>query len=895
MLPRPQLLLLVCVFGQWPAAAVGREVFLNQDGDLVIGAFFPIHRKGPDGERCGALQIEDGLQPLEAMLYTVQQVNADQTLLPGVTLGVAAFDSCDNPAHAMEQALHFVKGFIAHNNAHHGAENEELEYVCEDGKPPKYYERNLERIVAVIGGQSSSVSIQVATLLKLFGIPQISYLSTSPALSNKEKFPYFFRTVPSDVNQAHAMLEILRHFKWQRAAVIYSNTEYGKHGFEMLKSLAANYSVCFSVERRIERDGSTHESDINEAMQDILKRKHLRVVVVFAEKASAHRLLRYAKANKQASELIWISSDSWRRLDDSGGNQLKNAVAVQPLARELRGFDEYMESLRPGNHSNVNPWFNATWEEMFKCNLSTCDPNPMNGITHLVNYRQQNYLHFIRDAVFAVAYALNSLHKELCLGQSGICDAMSHLNETDFLNALKNISFLDEGDQEFRFFDGRDGPPRYSILSYGYEGPTNHMWKVVGNFSLTARGEPLLSLDESSIPFLASGDSHVCSPKCGEQQILVRDADDVCCWKCSSCNPYQIQLGSSLCQDCNPGTKPDPSLSKCVPIPVSVLDPYSASSLAAMAIASFGLIMTAFVGCVFFRFGHTPVIKASGRELSWLLLVGIAASFLLTFLAAFAHPAPFPCGAFRFLLGFCHTLCYAAILAKTSRVARIFGQKANQKAKFTSPEAQLVLVAAMTSVEAVILFTWLLLAPPTAVHVYPSREARLLVCAGLDSGHAYLIALAYPLTLVAASTVYAIKTRKAPGGFNEARAVAFTNYTTALLWLAFVPLYVVSSSHALRALTLSISLSLSALVQLACLFAPKVYTVLWRPQKNTKEGVMTHHRSSSLAPTPSPAPMHAVSEGSVEMSAGLEKSRQKWRNSTKEMVLTPASLQVNNF
>jgi len=132
------------------------------------------------------------------------------------------------------------------------------------------------------------------------------------------------------------------------------------------------------------------------------------------------------------------------------------------------------------------------------------------------------------------------------------------------------------------------------------------------------------------------------------------------------------------------------------------------------------------------------------------------------------------------------------------------------------------------------------------------------VCEGLDSGHAYLVALAYPLTLVAASTVYAIKTRKAPGGFNEARAVAFTNYTTALLWLAFVPLYVVSSSHALRALTLSISLSLSALVQLACLFAPKVYTVLWRPQKNTKEGVMTHHRSSSLAPTPSPA-LHPAS------------------------------------
>jgi len=108
-----------------------------------------------------------------------------------------------------------------------------------------------------------------------------------------------------------------RHFKWRRAAVIYSNTEYGKHGYEMLTSLAANYSVCFSVERRIEKD-SSNEADIEAAMSDILKRRHLKVVVVFAEKASAHRLLRFAKANMEARKLIWISSDSWRRLDDIG-------------------------------------------------------------------------------------------------------------------------------------------------------------------------------------------------------------------------------------------------------------------------------------------------------------------------------------------------------------------------------------------------------------------------------------------------------------------------------------------------------------------------------------------------------------------------------------------------
>ncbi|CAG7820054.1 unnamed protein product, partial [Allacma fusca] len=95
--------------------------------------------------------------------------------------------------------------FIAHLNEHHVTE-----FQCMDGSPAKFKQGKFDRVIGVIGGQSSSVSIQVANLLRLFQIPQISYMSTSPQLSNRERFPYFFRTVPSDVNQAHAILDILQ-------------------------------------------------------------------------------------------------------------------------------------------------------------------------------------------------------------------------------------------------------------------------------------------------------------------------------------------------------------------------------------------------------------------------------------------------------------------------------------------------------------------------------------------------------------------------------------------------------------------------------------------------------------------------------------------------------------
>lgn len=55
-------------------------------------------------------QTEDGIQPLEAMLYTIERINEDPGILAGVRLGALAFDTCDNPTYALQQAFYFVKG-----------------------------------------------------------------------------------------------------------------------------------------------------------------------------------------------------------------------------------------------------------------------------------------------------------------------------------------------------------------------------------------------------------------------------------------------------------------------------------------------------------------------------------------------------------------------------------------------------------------------------------------------------------------------------------------------------------------------------------------------------------------------------------------------------------------
>lgn len=48
-------------------------------------------------------------------------------------------------------------------------------------------------------------------------------------------------------------------------------------------------------------------------------------------------------------------------------------------------------------------------------------------------------------------------------------------------------------------------------------------------------------------------------------------------------------------------------------------------------------------------------------------------------------------------------------------------------------------------------------------------------------------------------------------------------YTTCVIWLAFVPLYFGTANHVpLRITSMSVTISLSATVTLACLFTPKV-------------------------------------------------------------------------
>lgn len=99
------------------------------------------------------------------------------------------------------------------------------------------------------------LSFQVANLLRLFQIPQISYASTSAKLSDKTRYDYFARTVPPDFYQAKAMAEILRYFNWTYVSTVASEGDYGETGIEAFEQEARMRNICIATSEKVRKTG----------------------------------------------------------------------------------------------------------------------------------------------------------------------------------------------------------------------------------------------------------------------------------------------------------------------------------------------------------------------------------------------------------------------------------------------------------------------------------------------------------------------------------------------------------------------------------------------------------------------------------------------------------------
>lgn len=63
-------------------------------------------------------------------------------------------------------------------------------------------------------------------------IPQVSYASTAPELSDNTRYDFFSRVVPPDTYQAQAMVDIVKYMRWNYVSTVASEGNYGESGVD---------------------------------------------------------------------------------------------------------------------------------------------------------------------------------------------------------------------------------------------------------------------------------------------------------------------------------------------------------------------------------------------------------------------------------------------------------------------------------------------------------------------------------------------------------------------------------------------------------------------------------------------------------------------------------------
>ncbi|XP_077462924.1 metabotropic glutamate receptor 6-like isoform X2 [Stigmatopora argus] len=812
-------------------------------GDITLGGLFPIHARGPHGLPCGELKKEKGIHRMEAMLYALDQINGDPSLLPNITLGARILDTCSRDTYALEQSLTFVQALIQKDTS---------DIRCSDGRPPVI--RKPERVVAVIGASASSVSIMVANILRLFEIPQVSYASTAPELSDNNRYDFFSRVVPPDSYQAQAMLDIVKALGWNYVSTLASEGNYGESGVDAFMQISREAGgVCIAQSVKIPREPTDGEFD--KIINRLMETSNARGVIIFANEDDIKQVLEAAKRANLTGHFLFVGSDSWgaksspvMELEDVA----EGAVTILPKRASIDGFDQYFTS-RSLENNRRNIWFNEFWEDDFRCKLTRpgveVDPGKkkctgQERISRDSPYEQEGKVQFVIDAVYAVAYALHSMQQQLCGDQSdgGVCRAMDPVEGRSLLGYIRDVNFNGSAGTSVLFNENGDAPGRYDIFQFQMTNHSHPGYHVIGQWTNNLR----LNLEEMQ---WSGGDKSlpdsICSYPCkpGERKKMVKGVP--CCWHCELCDGYRYQADQFTCETCPPDMRPVPNRTACRPTPIIKLEWNSPWALVPASLSMLGIVATCTVVVTFVRFNDTPIVRASGRELSYVLLTGIFLIYLITFLMI-AEPGVVVCAFRRLLLGLGMAITYSAMLTKTNRIYRIFeqGKRSVAPPKFISPTSQLLITFILVSVQVLGVFAWFVVVPPHTIVDYeelrppnPDLARGILKCDMSDLS--LICCLSYSMVLMVTCTVYAVKSRGVPETFNEAKPIGFTMYTTCIVWLAFVPIFFGTAQSTekmfIQTATLTVSMTLSASVSLGMLYIPKVYVILFQPEQNIQK------------------------------------------------------------
>ncbi|XP_077334756.1 vomeronasal type-2 receptor 26-like [Lithobates pipiens] len=284
---------------------------------------------------------------------------------------------------------------------------------------------------------------------------------------------------------------------------------------------------------------------------------------------------------------------------------------------------------------------------------------------------------------------------------------------------------------------------------------------------------------------------------------------------------------------------PNENTDQCIPKSVEFLS-YTEDTIVAVfsAVSIFCCLLTGLILGIFKHYQDTPIVKANNRNLSYLLLVSILMSFLCVFLFL-GRPVDVTCMLRVTSFGVIFSVAVSSLLAKSIMVCIAFkatkpGSPWKKWMGGTLPNS---IMSTCSLVQVIICITWLSISPPFQDRDTHSYEGQIIIQCNEGLVIGFYSVLGYMGLLAAVSFIIAFLARTLPDSFNEAKYITFSMLMFCSVWIAMIPAYLSTKGKYMVAVEIFAIMASSAGL-LGCMFFPKCYIILFRPDLNTKVGLL---------------------------------------------------------
>ncbi|XP_035535775.1 extracellular calcium-sensing receptor [Morone saxatilis] len=766
------------------------------------------------------------------MVFAVEEINRNSSLLPGVKLGYRIMDSCDH-IHTSLQALFSL---VTHSTAENVTE-ERMDRSTQPETLPSCLADS--PVSAVIGLASSSPTRAVAQVLGPFNLPLVSYFATCTCLTDKRMYPSFLRTVPSDLFQVRGLVQLVTFLGWFWVGTIETTDDYSHYGIQAFTNQFKQQGGCLAFHLTIPKSPTVTEI---QEMADRLQSSTAQVVVVFASEVQLLELL------------------------------LEGTLGFSFPGVSIPGLKEFLLNVCPSPKPGME-FVNMFWEELFGCRLefssdsqnnstystfkASDDEKPICTGSEDLRYTDSSYTNVspvrisynVYKAVYAIAHALHTLLNCGSEGYEGLCEKHKSFTTRQLLHHLKMVNFTNQFEEKVYFDSNGEPVPLYDIINWQKDSKGEIRFVKVGSYDGSAPMKQQLQMEQSAIVW-TKGQSQVpvsqCSAPCspGSRQAR-RPGKPHCCFDCLPCADGEIsnQTGSTECTKCPEYYWSDKDKVKCVAGVEEFLSFYDTMGIILVALTLLGVILTIVITSVFHRFRSTPIVKANNSEISFLLLLSLKLCFLCS-LVFIGQPSVWTCRLRQAAFGISFVLCLSCLLVKTIVVLLAFRASApgSRAVKLFGPSQQRTLILCTTAPQFCLCAGWLLGAPPFPFRnpTYQASTGKIVVECKEPWPPGFYLVLGYIGLLAFLCLLLAFLGRKLPDTFNEAKLITFSMLIFWAVWISFIPAYVSSPGKFTVAVEVFAILS-SSFGLLLCIFVPKCYIILVQPERNIKKGMTGKH------------------------------------------------------